>query len=264
MEPSLKDQLEADYDRHEDAVEDAAFVPLWALADWLAKHVPNPGRGGDRSKPARPGLLTLDDLAKRKRRSRDQLGDLRKVAEAAPKSARLPDIAPRVYTEALRNANWNLDAANDALRAKGTRLRDHSGKQESVDAIKEAMGKRTAGERAQVIVNALDDRVVRVEMIDALTSEDRGELVIALMEHDRPESPTPLAESIERFEIDAAVFRVAKALHESRQRAEAHGVRSFVALDQLRDAFEQVSEDVAVLVARLNDAMEMEKATDGA
>src|SRR3954463_13166049 len=120
MEPSLKDQLLADYERYEDAVEDAAFVPLWDLGDWLAKYVPNQGQGGDRSKPARSGLLTLDDVAERKRRSRDQLGNLRKVAEEAPKSARLPGVTPRVYMQALRNAGWNLDAANEALRTKGS------------------------------------------------------------------------------------------------------------------------------------------------
>lgn len=158
-EPSLRDQLLADYDEHEDRIDKAATVELWALGDWLAEHVPNAGHGGDRSKSARVDLPRLDDLAGRRGRSRSWLHDLRKIAETTTVD-RLPHITPRVYIEAMRANGWDLMAANASLITKGHRLRDQAGPMESVEAITTQLDKRTPEARAEVARGLLADPLV--------------------------------------------------------------------------------------------------------
>jgi hypothetical protein len=159
MEPSLRDQLLVDYDEHENQIEKAAIVELWALGDWLAQYVPprHPGPAGD-SRPE--SVISLKELAERGRRGVDQLQLLRKVA-LATEADRLPLITPRAYTEALRQHGWDLMAANHALVTKGHRLRDQTGKMESVDALKASLAKRDPEERADVARELSADPTVR-------------------------------------------------------------------------------------------------------
>src|SRR5262245_20728423 len=99
-EPSLRDQLLADYDAHEDAIERASNAELWKLADWLAEYVPprHPGPQGDTCASA---VISLDDLAARGHRSVNALQRLRKLA-LATEVDRLPMITPTAYEEAFR------------------------------------------------------------------------------------------------------------------------------------------------------------------
>jgi hypothetical protein len=172
-EPSLRDQLLADYEAHEDRVEDAATTELWALGDWLAKYVPNQGGGRPPKTSTREDVLKLDDLVARRGRSRSWLHALRAVAWATA-ADRLPLIAPRVYTEALRQNDWDLMAANASLVTKGHRLRDQAPRaMESVDAIKGNLAKRTPEERAEVAEELMREPTVR-ELLGGEPTPDMG------------------------------------------------------------------------------------------
>jgi hypothetical protein len=171
-EPSLRDQLLADYEAHEDRIEAAAASELWALGDWLAEYVPprHPGPAGDTT-PECP--ISLEDLAERGHRGLVQLRQLRKVA-LATEPDRLPKISPRAYTEALRQNGWDLMAANHALVTKGHRLRDQApGAMESVEAIQANLAKRTPEERAEVAEELLREPTVR-ELLDGEPTPDLG------------------------------------------------------------------------------------------
>lgn len=161
-EPTLRDQLLADYDQHEDRVERAANVELWALGDWLAAYVPPSGGGAGmhHGKVQADLHLTVADLAGRRGRSRQWLSDLRKVALATAVD-RLPQVTPTVYQEALRAAEWDLMEANRRLVTLGTRKRDQrEGPHESAKAIARELDKRTPQERATIARTLLDDPTV--------------------------------------------------------------------------------------------------------
>lgn len=251
-EPSLRDQLLADYDAHEDMIEDASAEPLWTLGDWLAQYVPNEGRG--RPKNASQAPITLDDLAGRRGRSRRWLSDTRKVAEATALD-RLGGVAPRVYLEALRNAGWDLAVANKALRAKGPRLRDHSGKQESIEAIREAFDKRSPEERTALLVAI-------VESDDSLALD---EIVVAVRDRIEPARPRAVVgPGPEQYEIDKYVFDVARAMHAARQRLETYSLHNLRPLSDLRDALDQTADDIAVITAAVREAIDRGKSDDQA
>jgi hypothetical protein len=72
----------------------------------------------------------------------------------------MPQITPRSYQEALVRTGWDLMAANERLRQRGRRLRDQTGKMESVAALQEGLGKRTAEERAAVAAELMTDPTV--------------------------------------------------------------------------------------------------------
>src|SRR5262245_1240959 len=151
-EPSLRDQLLADYDAHEDAIDRAALTELWALGDWLAQYVPNGGRG----RPPVPENgcqrpITLDDLAERRGRRREWLSSLRKVAQWTQPD-RLPQVTPTAYHEALRAAKWDLMDANRRLVTLGHRKRDQrEGPHESLEAITREAGRRPPEDRAELV-----------------------------------------------------------------------------------------------------------------
>lgn len=159
QEPSLRDQLLADYEAHEDRVEQAAVTELWQLADWLAEYVPprHPGPAGD----SRPGaIISLEDLAERGRRGTKQLSLLRKIA-LATEADRLPQVTPTAYTEALRAAKWDLMAANQRLVERGPRKRDQrEGPHESLEAITREAGKRPPEDRAELARDLIADPTV--------------------------------------------------------------------------------------------------------
>lgn len=170
-EPSLRDQLLADYEAHEDRVEDAAATELWQLGDWLAEYVP-PRHPGPRGVTCTEAAISLEELAERGRRSVGNLQRLRKLA-LATEADRLPQISPRAYEEALRKANWDLMAANHSLVTKGHRLRDQAGKMESVDALKASLAQRDPEERADVARELSADPSVR-ELLDGEPAPDFG------------------------------------------------------------------------------------------
>lgn len=151
QEPSLKDQLLADYDRLEDQIEDAAQDEIWELADWLAQYVPNNGRTGRPREvgPRSATFLTIQELAQEGRRSERQLRKLRQVAEQT-KDDRLDDVAPRTYMEALRKAEGNLAEANKSLQKNGKRLRDQADNMESTKALVKQILKKSKGDKEQV------------------------------------------------------------------------------------------------------------------
>jgi hypothetical protein len=159
-EPSLRDQLLADYDAHEDAIEDAARGELWALGDWLAKWVP-PRHPGPRGVSDPEGAISLEDLAERRGRSLRWLQRARKLA-LATEVDRLPMVSPRAYEEALNRNGWDLMKANASLVTRGHRLRDQTPyAMESVDAVKANLDKRTPEQRAEVARELNADPTVR-------------------------------------------------------------------------------------------------------
>lgn len=159
-EPGLRDQLLADYEAHEDRIEDAAATELWQLGDWLAKYVPNTGNGRP-PKTGPRGPVSLEDLAGRRDRSVRWLRKLRQVAEATAPD-RLPLISPRAYEEALRTNEWDLMRANASLVTKGHRLRDQTPyAMESVDALKANLAKRSPEQQAEVAEELLREPTVR-------------------------------------------------------------------------------------------------------
>jgi hypothetical protein len=158
-EPSLRDQLLADYDRHEDAIEAAATTELWALADWLAEYVPNNGRGRPPGNTSQP-VITIKDLTERRERSQQWLSDLRKLGTTT-RPDRLPQIAPTAYHEALRACKWDLMAANARLLERGHRKRDQrTGPHESKEAIQRELDKRPPEDRADVARELMRDPTV--------------------------------------------------------------------------------------------------------
>jgi hypothetical protein len=219
-EPTLRDQLLADYDEREDRIDRAANVELWELGDWLAQYVPNAGHGGDRSKSTRPDLLRLDDLAGRRGRSRSWLHDLRKVAEATV-ADRLPLITPRVYLEAMRQAKWDLVAANQSLITTGHRLRDQSGPMESVDALTRQLDKRTPEERAEVAVDLMADPTVR-ELVDSAPLPDFADAWVDRIVVNVSEQAHKLASQIQReglrFSPDADMASFLRMLEAAERR----------------------------------------------
>lgn len=154
-----KEQLLREYDALEDQIDATAFEATWALADWLATKVPNPGPGAN----IPGGILRLSDVAERRGRSAVWLGRMRRVAETTL-ADRLSEVSVRAYEKALSNANWNLVVANAALRRNGTRLRDQSGPMESVAALQAQLDRRTPGERATVAAALLADPETRHEV----------------------------------------------------------------------------------------------------
>lgn len=159
QEPSLRDELLADYEAHEDRIEQAAVTELWQLADWLAEYVPprRPGPAGD-SRPG--GIISLADLAERGRRGVKQLSLLRRVA-LVTEPDRLPQITPTAYTEALRATKGDLMAANRRLVTLGHRKRDQrEGSHESLEAVSREAGKRSPGDRATLIRELAADPTV--------------------------------------------------------------------------------------------------------
>lgn len=170
-EPSLREQLMADYEQHEHRIEDAATVELWALGDWLAMYVPprHPGPAGV-TDPQAP--ISLEDLAERGHRSVRQLRRLRKLA-LATEADRLPQIAPRTYEEVLRRVEWDLMKANHLLVTKGHRLKDHSGPMRSMDELRSELDKRPPEQRAEMVRDLSEDPTVR-ELLGDEPAPDLG------------------------------------------------------------------------------------------
>lgn len=107
---ATKEQLLAEYDDLEDAIDWARRDQVWRLADWLAEHVPpEQGARNDLRPPGRK--LTLVELSERGGRTVRWLQRMRAVALATADD-RLPDVPVRVYEAALAKANGNLAAAN--------------------------------------------------------------------------------------------------------------------------------------------------------
>jgi hypothetical protein len=171
-EPSLRDQLLVDYEQHEDAIETASSVELWALGDWLAEFVPprHPGPAG----VTEPGFpISLEDLAERGRRGVRQLRTLRKMA-LVTEADRLPQITPTAYHEALQAVKWDLMAANARLLERGHRKRDQrEGPHESLQAITREAGKRPPEDRAELVRELSADPTVR-ELLDNQPIPDFG------------------------------------------------------------------------------------------
>jgi hypothetical protein len=164
-EPSLREQLLADYVAHEDRVEQAANVELWELGDWLAKYVP-PRHPGPQGVTEAGPPISLDDLAEHGRRGLYQLRVLRKVA-LATEADRLPLITFTAYHEALRASKWDLMAANARLLERGHRKRDQrDGPHESLDAITREASKRPPEDRAELVRTLSTDPTVRELMRD--------------------------------------------------------------------------------------------------
>lgn len=171
-EPTLKDQLLADYDEHEKRVEIAACDELWTLGDWLAEYVP-PRHPGPRRDSEAGFAISLDDLAARGRRSVRQLQTLRKVAMTT-EADRLPLITPTAYHEALRACEWDLMAANARLVTLGHRKRDQrSGPHESLNAIRREVSKRPPEDRAELARELIAEPTVR-DLLAGETPPDFG------------------------------------------------------------------------------------------
>ena len=107
-----RETLLQEYDRLEDRIDSDSRLSTWALADWLVKNVPNPGRGRQIGKSENPNL---SDLAKRRDRSVDWLTKARRVA-AATSDNRLSGFTVWQYQAALKKAKWNLEQANEILQ----------------------------------------------------------------------------------------------------------------------------------------------------
>jgi len=147
QEPDLRDQLLADYDRLEDAIENVATPELWELADWLAEYVPEQKRGPKGITD--PGVgISISDLAGRRDRSERWLQRLRKIAkQTAPN--RLDEVSPSTYIDLLQKHGGDLEKANAALQDDGTKRRDHrSG--EGTQAIIKALRQKSDKDKAQV------------------------------------------------------------------------------------------------------------------
>lgn len=161
-EPTLREQLLADYDAHEDAIDKASIAETWALGDWLAEYVP-PRHPGPRGVSEAECVISLEDLADRRGRSLRYLQELRKVA-LVTEPDRLPLISVRAYGEALRHNSWDLMAANKALVTKGHRLRDQTPHaMESVESIKANLVKRSPEQRAELVRELVSDPDVAAE-----------------------------------------------------------------------------------------------------
>jgi hypothetical protein len=159
QEPSLRGQLLADYEIHEDRIEQAAVTELWQLADWLAEYVP-PRHPGPRGASELDIAISLEDLTERRGRSLRWLQNLRRLA-LATEADRLPQITPSVYAEALRAHSWDLMAANQAIVTRGHRLRDQrEGKVESLDAIRDSLDRRPPEDRAELVRELAADPTV--------------------------------------------------------------------------------------------------------
>jgi hypothetical protein len=145
-EPSLKDQLLADYDDLEDRIENVSLPELWEMADWLAEYVPEQRPGRRSTNTAAGGPISISDLAGRRGRSEKWLRSLRKVAKDTA-SNRLDDVSPSTYIDLLQK-HGDLEKANAALKT-GTKRRDHrSG--EGTQAIIKALRQKPKADQEQV------------------------------------------------------------------------------------------------------------------
>ena len=159
-EPDLREQLLADYDRHEDAIESAACSELWELADWLAEYVP-PRHPGPAGVDEGGFVISLDELAERGRRSKRQLQVLRKVA-LTTEVDRLPHVTPSAYCEALRATEWDIVKANARLLERGHTMRDQrEGPHQSLAALTREAAKRTPEDKAELARELMREPTVR-------------------------------------------------------------------------------------------------------
>jgi hypothetical protein len=147
-EPTLRDQLLADYAEKECNIEDAASVELWELADWLAEYVPEmkPGPSGV------TGLgtpISISELADEGYHSERWLRRLRKVAKDTA-ADRLAEVTPRVYIQALQATKGDLAKANERLQKRGTKLRDQTDNMESTKALVKQILKKPREEKENV------------------------------------------------------------------------------------------------------------------
>jgi hypothetical protein len=147
-EPTLRDQLLADYAEKERNIEDAASVELWELADWLAEYVPEmkPGPSGV------TGLgtpISISELADEGYHSERWLRRLRKVAKDTA-ADRLAEVTPRVYIQALQVTKGDLAKANERLQKRGTKLRDQTDNMESTKALVKQILKKPREEKENV------------------------------------------------------------------------------------------------------------------
>lgn len=147
-EPSLRDQLLADYDRMEKSIEEASQTELWELADWLAQYIPEAKRGRPSGNAGVGSVITLSDLAAQGHRTDDWLQRLRKVAKDT-EPERLSGVTPSVYIDALRSAKGDLAKANATLKKQGNKRRDHRAG-EGTKAIVKAILQKSQEDKEEV------------------------------------------------------------------------------------------------------------------
>jgi hypothetical protein len=145
MADDMRERLLSEFDGLMDAIE--STNETWRLADWLVLNIPNPGHGGDRSKPSRDGL-TLADLAERRGVGVQWLQRLRATAERFSLDVRVIGSSVRAHDQAYRQTK-DVEAARELL-LKGGKLRDVTPVMESVEAINENLTRRSSGQQAEV------------------------------------------------------------------------------------------------------------------
>jgi hypothetical protein len=173
-------------------------------------------------------------------------GHVRYAADLSPDSDYSPDVEslpewkgfyPPQYADRMRRA------AQQGARERPTEIAH------ALIASPEAA--------AVVVTMVLSDEAARTAAAESMSPDVQAKLAHALaVAHPAPTTPSIVGAGPEQFEIDRPIFRVARALHDARGLMEAHGVRSLVELDQLRDALNQMADDLAVLIAGVSDAMQ--------
>lgn len=169
-----RDRLLREYDELEDQIEMAAIDQIWVLADWLADNVPN--EGAHRPKTAARAVVSMAELATRRRRSVSWLNSMRRVADAT-KADRIPDVGVRTYELALGKAGWDLERANGAIRESGTRQRDHQPRSESPEALRRGLYALPPKERARIAAQIVQEEETQTEMAKALAGTEAAQVV---------------------------------------------------------------------------------------
>lgn len=108
---------------------------------------------------------------------------------------------------------------------------------------------------ATVVVNVLKDEAVRA----AIVSTPKGRAAADKLRTtfgDADQRVSVVGAGPEERELDGPLFRAAIALHRARTLMDTNGVRSIVDVGQVREALEQMADDVAALVAGVNEHAE--------
>lgn len=118
----------------------------------------------------------------------------------------------------------------------------------------------TTAEIAEGAKRVLTDPAQRDQLFAELDATEIASLARAISAWLEPEAPREIVGAgPERYEIDKFIARVARAMHEARQRVDTFDLRSLRPLAELRDALNQIADDVAVVTAAVHAALEEEK-----
>src|SRR5262249_39031334 len=174
---------------------------------------------------------------------------------------RLRKVVPAINAAVLLRAERDLRARHALIKRLAA---GHPEGHVTVDAVRAHFGKEQTNtgkaRRASTeqLAAALADSATCAEALAGLDTDALNDVLDIVHGMLAPESPAWAADPTPDYTIDRKVHLLVKGLHAARQTMDTYGVRSLTDTQWLRDALQQMADDIAALIAGVNDAIENE------